>query len=234
MNLQEFESTLAGQTVVIAGNGPGLKNIPFAFLEAYPNFTINYFHHWTPWLRPIYWCALDPPCMENMTLDILQGIPKFVSPWGYEKAKSEGWLSDDGTVIPLVFDVKIPKMSWARGEQQGVRYGTSILFASHLAIYMGAKRILWVGFDCTHAKKPASKDDLRSGGRSHIPHYYDDQEGLWMKSWCIEAGSFVEWANEQGVSIINCSIPTACKSVPLGNYRDYWREPVQHWPPTNI
>lgn len=227
MRIEDYQDSLAGQTVVIIGNGEGLLNIPPAFLMHYSNFAMNFFPMKFPWMHIDHWCALDPLCMSNIPR-INKGTPRFVSPWGAEKAIERGWLDD--RTLPVMLQDKIKGLGWGDGTQRGTRYSTTLLYASHLAIYMGAKVILWVGFDCTFKEATASKIDedvLIATGESHIPHFYDRQPGAFQNSWCLQAGKFYEWAKERDVEVWNCSIPTMCDSVPLGDYRDYWSPPDQ-------
>ena len=145
-----------------------------------------------------------------------------------ERAEIEGWA--DKRTLPVMLQDKIKGLGWGEGTQRGTRYSTSLLFASHIAIYMGARRLLWVGMDCTFSTEPASKiaeEVLLETGHSHVPHFYDRKDGSFQASWCKQAGKLYEWAKDRGVTILNCSIPTMCDTVPLGDYRDYWTEPEQ-------
>ena len=227
MRIEDYKDAHKKQTVVIIGNGPGLLNIPLAFLTYYTNFGINFFPMKFPWIHLEYWCATDPLCLVNIPW-MNKGTPRCVSPWAAEGGEERGWL--DERTLPVMLQDKIMGLGWGEGTQMGTRYATSLLFASHLAVYMGARRILWVAFDCTYSTDPASKIEekvMLETGHSHVPHFYDHKDGGFQESWCRQAGKFHAWAKGQGVDVLNCSIPTMCDSVPLGDYRDYWDEPEQ-------
>ncbi len=219
MKLKDFKDRHKGEEMIVVCNGPGLKNIPWAFLESRPYIAINYFTYWGKFMRPDYWIAVDPLCFENVDWT---DCPKFI------KQHHEPRFNDDQKkqIVFYRFDDQIPGLLTT--EDYGLSYSTSAIGAAHLCHYMGASKVLLVGFDCTHGNAL-----IEHHGLSQIPHWYDPRVHFFDKahSWDKDFGSFLEWVEPRGTEIINLSIPTFCVSLPLGDYRDYWEPPKQarHW-----
>jgi hypothetical protein len=224
MELEALRGAHEGGEVIIAGNGPGLKNIPFAFLESRPLFVLNFFATWATFIKPSYWVALDPLCfkaaedLNPTTLRMVKAHNKALyeeelNRWGID-------LAPDQTVYYRMGE-KVPGLRW--NDDWGVQYSTSAIAAAHLALYMGAKKALVVGFDCTHGI--GGYDNLDNfKGLSRIPHFYDHRYHFdgYSDHWDMHFGMFSAFAEERGMEVINLSIPTQSKRLKRGDYRDYW------------
>lgn len=228
MDVKDFYHKHEGEEIIVVCNGPGLKNIPLAFLESRTNFAINFLPHWLQFIRFDYWVALDQQCYEMVSREVLTGVPKFIKRDHEKFAESSGFMLD-GLVVPFGLDDKIEGLGYG-GDPSYARYSTSAIAASHLAVKMGASKVLLVGFDCTHDMHAVK----RSEGRTGLPHIYDketaDNPGKTHNSWSMQFGHFAEWAKTQGSMVINLSIPTTCGSLLLGDYRDFWQPPEQLQP----
>lgn len=216
MQLEDFKDKHKGEEVIVVCNGPGLKNIPFAFIESRPNFVINFFPYWAPWVRINYWLALDPICFK--ALEHAKEAVKFIK--SHQANVFKGY-EDENLVFYEMRD-QVPGFVWT--EEWGLKYSTTALAAAHLGVYMGASKVLLVGFDCTYGMG-LYQNLADFEGLSRIPHFYDKRKhfngysGMWDEHFRI----FADWAEGQGTEIINLSVPTASKHLKREDYRDYWR-----------
>lgn len=223
-NLSEFENIHEGEEVIIVCNGPGLKNIPFAFLESRTNFVINFFSMWVPFIAPDYWLVLDPLCFKGA--EYVNGTVKFVKAHQaeeFERICIENFDEFDGenTCFYQMMD-RIPNFIFT--EKSGVKYSTTAIAAAHIAVHMGASKIMLVGFDCTYGIG-LYQDINDFKGISRIPHFYDPRHHFtgYSGMWDEHFGDFAKWAKERGTEVINLSIPTKSKMLEQGDYRDYWQ-----------
>jgi hypothetical protein len=214
--LEEFRGRHEGEEVIVVGNGTGLKNIPFAFLESRPIFVMNYFSYWVRFIKPDYWLALDPLCFKGA--EYVEDSIKFIK--AHHANRFVGY-EDNNLVLYKMMD-KIPGFQW--NKHWGLRYSTSAIAAAHLGIEMGAKRVLFVGIDCTHGI--GGYQDIEDfKGVSRIPHFYDGRFHFigYADQWDEHFGIFAKWAAEEhGAELVNLSVPTKCTTLERGDYRDYW------------
>jgi hypothetical protein len=223
-HLDEFKDKHKGEEMIVVCNGPGLKNIPFAFIESRPHFVLNFFAAWVPFLRPTYWVVLDPLCFR--AAEYVNGTVKFVKGHQEEaflhEMSIQGMDPDQDQVVFYQMRDKIPNFVWT--EEWGVKYSTSAIAASHLAVHMGASKVLLVGFNCTYGM--GLYEDLDNfKGISRIPHFYDPRNHFsgYSEMWDIHFAHFRDWAEEQGTEVVNLSIPTESQYLKRESYLDYWQ-----------
>lgn len=222
--LEEFKDKHKGEEMIVVCNGPGLKNIPFAFLESRPNFVLNFFSAWVPFIQPTYWLVFDPLCFRGA--EYVNGTTKFI------KGHQEQAFKFEMKELDLEFDEKntcfyqmrdrIPNFTFT--EKWGVKYSTSAIGASHLAVHMGVSKVLLVGFDCTYGLGLYQNlADFK--GISRIPHFYDPRKHFsgYSEMWDSHFAHFRDWAETQGTEVINLSVPTESKHLKREDYRDYWQ-----------
>jgi hypothetical protein len=213
---EEFKDIHKGEEVIVAGNGPGLKNIPFAFLESRPLFVMNFFNAWVPFLKPDYWLVLDPLCFNgaNYTEDTV----KFVKAHHQDEFVE---YTDPNLVFYKMMD-RIPGFDW--NDKWGLKYSTTAIAAAHIALHMGARKVLLVAFDCTYGLGEYENLGPEFKGLSRIPHFYDPRKHFTGRAeqWDEHFGAFSKWAAERDTEVINLSIPTRSRYLKQGNYQDYW------------
>lgn len=187
---------------------------------------LNFFVYWVPFIRPTYWLVLDPLCFRATKAISHKNTIKFVK--GHQKeaflSALKEWGIDDQEETTVFYQMrdKIPNFTFT--EEWGLNYSTSAIAAAHLAVYMGASKILLVGFDCTYGM--ALYDNFNDfDGRSKIPHFYDPRNHFcgYSEMWDSHFAYFRDWANEQGTEVINLSIPTESKYLEREDYTDYWQ-----------
>lgn len=222
-NLDEFKDKHSGEEMIIVCNGPGLKNIPFAFLESRPTFMLNFFSTWVPFIQPTYWLVLDPLCYK--AAEHVNGAVKFVKAHASREFKGGclkefGEFDEDGTCFYSMMD-KVPGFTFTK--KWGLQYSTSAIAAAHLAQHMGASKSLLVGFDCSYGMGLYSDID-NFKGLSRIPHFYDPRKHFdgYSGMWDEHFRDFAIWSEEQGTEVVNLSIPTKSKFLKRERYQDYW------------
>lgn len=224
LDIEQFKDKHKGEEVIVVCNGPGLKNIPFAFIESRTNFVLNFFAGWVPFIQPDYWVVLDALCFK--AAEFYNGTVKFVKVAQAREFKGECikhfGLWDENNVCFWEFYDPIPGFRVTK--KFGTDYSTSAIAAAHLAVWMGARSVLLIGFNCTYGM--GLYDELDNfQGLSRIPHFYDKRKhftgysGMWDEHFKL----FAEWAKEKGTEIINLSIPTESKLLKRGDYREYWQ-----------
>ncbi len=207
--LADYKDTLDGGVAVAVGNGSSLLNTPLLFLESYPTFGCNFVHWWAKRKLPVdhdlyafcpdVWCCLDVQSLEAVA-DLPADVPKFASPRFEEKVKSFGF-DVDGVIFEALQE-RIDGLGWV----DGTNYGTTLIFAAHLADYFGADTVLLVGFDCTRPKSLTRKD---RSGLTGAPHFYDpDREFQKQKTWDKQFHVFSNWMKAKGKRVLNLSDPT--------------------------
>lgn len=216
MKIEDFKDKHSGEEMIVVCNGPGLKNIPWAFIESRPYIALNYFTYWGQFMKPTYWMAADPLCFENTEWT---DCPKFIKAHHAERFNKE----QSETIVFFKFFEIIPGI--LNIKDFGLSYSTSAIMAAHMCHYMGAKTCLLVGFDCTHGIAR-----IEHHGLSQIPHWYDHRKHMhdMAHSWNKQFGAFYEWVKPRGMEIVNLSIQTYCNALPLGDYQDYWQPPEQY------
>lgn len=210
MKFEDFKDRHFGETMICIGNGKGLKNIPIALLESYPSIGMNYITHWLPFLKLDYWLTLDKECLFAIRGD----IPSFV-PYRYLPILPANLPNVVPFILPEVRGIPYSK-------SYGSSYTTSLAAAAHLALIMGAKKVLIVGFDCTFPVGPL-RPHLE--GRSNLPHFYHAENVplRYMSEWDYEMEQVAKLARVHYLSrLLNLSEPTDSLCLPWQNYREVW------------
>lgn len=204
-----FKDIHKGEEIICIGNGPGLKNIPPAFLESRINIGINYILEYMKFLKLFYWLTLDKEC-----LDVMPSEPYSFAPMRYmgiiEKAHIPMILYDEVSGVPY-------------SPTYGSSYTTSLAAAIHLATFMGASTAFVVGFDCTFPEEPL---EIPSDGISNLPHFYGHRgngKSVYMPEWDYEMQQVAIFARKSGTKVIDLSIPKGSLCLPHDDYQKYWR-----------
>lgn len=191
--------------IIVAGNGPGLNEIPDRFLLSRPLFALNVFHLHHP-VVPTYWTAWDSwslaealPTIHNSTTVMLND--RLRDPYKNTKVmKPIGvrWWS----YLPRVEGV-------ARNFNTGVVFQTSLHAAVFLSALMGFNQIYVVGFDCTQ------------GPLHDNPHFYNpDKPAEYNEAWDIEMGYIAEHF-KASTQILNLSTTTQAVHLERADWTFY-------------
>ncbi len=209
-----------GEEIIVIGNGPGLKNIPPAFLMSRVNIGINYIREYYPFIKLDHWLTIDKECLPA----IPYAVPAFV-PFRFMSLVTSSAENKIPNVIPMILWKEIEGIPWSPSYGSG--YTTSLAAAVHLAVFvLGAPRVFVVGFDCTFPLTPLRE---HVDGKSNLPHFYHDEGAkvIKMHQWDNEMGYLRTAVEDHGAEIINLSVPTESETLFQDDYRIYWR-PNEH------
>ena len=133
-----FKNAHSGETCLVIGNGPSLKNVPLDFLRFYPSFGSN--RIWRIF-QPTYYCCTDPlDLAKNRDVINAMTCPKFV------RAGNDV----DGYQLEVVLDNHHP--AWLTFTYDPavppIYDGCTVTYiALQLAYYMGFTTVGLVGVD---------------------------------------------------------------------------------------
>ena len=206
MSISEFWSVHRGETCLIVGNGPSLRDIPLSFLEQYPTFGTNLIYKLIGF-TPTYYTAVDHRVLVPLakTLETrFPGVPKFV-PDRYV----------DYQARPVYYFHHRPGDVWI-GNSEGVDMltdpGLAYVSISHVALqlayYMGYTTMLMVGMDNTG-------DGMHFYGDGYplpFPDAIDLSFGMLRKGF---------EAAKNPRRIINLSTATQVTTIERGDWRGY-------------
>lgn len=132
---QDLYNKHEGETCLIIGNGPSLKDVPLDFLQKYPSFGTNRIYL-LDGFTPTYYCSVNPLVIQQFTEDITRiDAPKFL-PASY---------CFDDTCLPLN---SAGMVLFSQDASQWIYEGHTVTFVCmQIAYYMGFKNVLLVGVD---------------------------------------------------------------------------------------
>lgn len=161
MNWSALKDKHAGQTCLIIGNGPSLKDIPLSFLRKYPSFGTNRIYLMDGF-TPTYYACINPLVIEQSAEEIF-------------KLKSEALFLRKGSPVDgdNVFDlVSASVPSFSKHPDSWIYEGFTVTYVCmQLAYYMGFDRVLLVGVDHSYIHDGAPNQELVSKG--HDPNHFD-------------------------------------------------------------
>lgn len=213
----DLEGKHTGETGIVIGNGPSLRDIPVHFLVKYPTFGTNRIY-----LRngfsPTYYVCVNPLVASQYLVDIqnMAGPIKFVTD------QFAGQIAD---ALPL-HSVGTPIFSYHPDVR--IYEGFTVTYVClQLAYWMGFSRILLVGLDHFYKfqgkpneeKVMAGEDpnhfssEYFQGARWNNPDLQRSESSYYMARTVFEAN---------GRQIINCSTKTACEVFPQATWEDYY------------
>lgn len=138
MNMEtEFQDIHAGETCIVVGNGPSLKDVPIAFLKKYPSFGTNRIY-----LRngftPTYYCSVNPLVIEQSAAEInaISCRAKFIA-------------ADYASLIPGSYGlVSTGAQLFSFNPAAYIYEGYTVTYVCmQLAFFMGFRTVLLVGVD---------------------------------------------------------------------------------------
>jgi hypothetical protein len=148
-----------GETCIIIGNGPSLRDVPAAFLAKYPTFGANYINRLP--FQPTYYISIDSRVLTNDAAEI------------YDVAKSaklafiSNYIPDNPALaklrsLPNV--VPVGKDTFVFAGERFMSGNTCVYVALKIAFFMGFERVLLVGVDHTQSFEHFTADYPRGNG----------------------------------------------------------------------
>jgi hypothetical protein len=142
--------------------------------------------------------------------------------WGWHYEACRGRLKCDSTTISKNAALKYPDLKWVEGRPRpGLSYEATAIHtgknsgyqAINIAVLMGAKKILLIGFDLK----------VSDDGRSHWFGDHPDLTRSFYETWHPQFQTLVDPLRELGVEVINCSPDSALECFPKANIEDVFR-----------
>lgn len=197
-----------GETIIVAGNGPSISNVPDEFLKKYPLFCVNRWpsaHH----LGATYWTAWDTwSLVENLPMAQSKNMTVFLNKRIWEYYRNTFDIRDDSIVwYTTTGPIGVPV---------NPKTGAVFIGTTHAAVWlsylMGYKKILLVGFNCTIGIDPIHNN----------PHFYDeDKLAVYAEDWDMQMAAIATWLDDNDVDLVNLTDPTESKLIRQGNIDDY-------------
>ena len=209
MRLIDFHRRHDGETMLLVGNGPNLRETPPEYFD-YPSIGMNTIFFYDGW-KPDYYIAVDAGMYEeyfHLVMKAYPDIPKFCP------SDLTVWKGDDLLYFkPNRTTVTVPGLpaSSQRALVDGLGFANSMTAAMNMAIHMGAKTLLLIGVE----QKP--------GYGNLTPHFWGDDPqmppGQTDEHW--NNGYIGIRRGNPGVRVLNISVNTYVPEDVLP--RDDWR-----------
>ena len=163
MKWNELYNKHEGETALIIGNGPSLRDVPRDFPLKYPTFGTNRIYL-LDGFTPTYYCSVNPLVIQQFSEDIAQiSAPKFL-PAGY---------CFDDTCLPLN---STGMVLFAQDASSYIYEGHTVTFVCmQIAYYMGFRDVLLVGVDhsFTYEGRPNEQRVMDGNDPNHFhPDYF--------------------------------------------------------------
>lgn len=215
---QSLKDKHKGETCVVIGNGPSLRDIPVSFLRKYSTFGTNRIYLLDGFV-PTYYACVNPLVIEQFQKDIRE-IPaqaKFIT-------DTDGWHKQIPGALKL-HSARIPAFSY--NPEERIYEGFTVTFVClQLAFYMGFKQVLLVGVDHSfqYQGDPNEERVMQGADPNHFSADYF-QGARWnnpdlMRSAAAYSQAQVIYSLAER-EIINCSTHTELTVFPCEDWRKY-------------
>ncbi|MGM0582628.1 MAG: 6-hydroxymethylpterin diphosphokinase MptE-like protein [Bacteroidota bacterium] len=155
MNLEKFKNKFVGERVFIVGNGPSLKETNLDLIEDEYSFGMNRIaniYEDTEWRPSFFICTSINVKDKEWRKDILNTIELGVTSFIWDELDS--YFPDTSNIYRLncenpYTDTFNPPVSWWSDDITSyvTKYGTSMIVALQIAVYMGFDDIYILGAD---------------------------------------------------------------------------------------
>lgn len=188
-DITQLRNKYAGKRVFVIGNGPSIKNTNLNLLRDEYSFAMNRIsaiYIKTQWRPSFFICTTTNVKDIDWRNDILQsinlGIPTFI--WD----KLESYLPDNNNILKMKctngseISDDPPFEWWSYDiEKRVTKFGTSMIVAIQIAVYMGFKHIYILGADLdfkdSFMKKIFFKLKLRKIGLIFDKNHFSNRYG---------------------------------------------------------
>ena len=210
--IQCFKNKHIGETCLVIGNGPSLKDVPNSFLDQYPSFGTNRI-----FLKyvPTYYVVVNPLVIEqNKAIIEILPCDKFL-PFGYDfKCEHHGFLAST-------------QKQFSHNPDKWIAEGFTVTYGClQLAYYMGFTTVLLVGVD--HRYKFSGEPNEPHLFEGDDPNHFDPEyfKGVKWHNPDLERSEisyqYAKEAFEQDHrKIINLTPNTALNVFEKGNINDW-------------
>jgi hypothetical protein len=206
-----------GETGIVIGNGPSLRDIPLHFLKKYPTFGTNRIYLKGGFLPNYYVCV--NPLVAGQYLDDIKGMQ------GPIKFVADQYADQVAGALPL-HSIGAPTFSYHPDLR--IYEGFTVTYVClQLAYWMGFSRILLVGVDhfYQYDGRPNEEKVMTGADPNHFsPEYF--RGAKWNNPDLDRSESSYYMARTvfeaNGRQIINCSTKTALDVFPRAGWEDFY------------
>ena len=169
MNWSDFEGKYKGETGLIIGNGPSLKNVPLDFLKKYPTFGTNRIYLLNGF-EPTYYVSVNPLVIEQS----IEKIKELKS----EKFLPERYCSYFSNAAPLE---SRHHPCFSMNPAAYIYEGYTVTYVCmQIAYYMNFDNILLVGVDHRFSFDGNPNEEVVSQGKDQN-HFHPDYFGAGVR-----------------------------------------------------
>ncbi|MBQ8635582.1 DUF115 domain-containing protein, partial [bacterium] len=226
-NLKKFNEFLEfckdKKRCFVIGNGPSLTKSDMNLLNNEITFVCNrFFHIYKDYQSTAYFCQ-DPTILKNEIENIKKAKSKFKLVNPLIKFKNMFFKKNYGEDFIFYHAIRKNCLNgenpdFAKSFEDGVYEGCTITFSMiQIAVLLGFKEIYLLGIDFNYIIKDGKVDDssypkqlkgLKTGGLPNIEYSYKAFKKC------------AQYANEQGITIINCSRNTKLDAFKIKNLEE--------------
>ncbi len=167
----ELKDHHKGETCVIIGNGPSLKDVPLEFLKAYPTFGLNRINLMEDF-EPYYHVAVNPLVLEQFGEEIVTAFKGKVRRFFLRQDWRPPGLAQRPAVIPVR---SVGNAKFYVDPRAGLYEGFTVTFvAMQIAYWMGFKTVLLVGVDHSYESDGAPNEEtiMEEDPNHFSPEYF--------------------------------------------------------------
>ena len=215
---KEIENLHKGETGIVIGNGPSLRDVPLDFLKSYPSFGTNRIYLLDDF-APTYYAAVNPLVIEQSLeqINLIDCSAKFIAE-PFARLIEGAYILKSGS-IP----------GFSREPYEWIYEGHTVTYVClQLAYYMSFETILLVGVDHRFDVNGAPNSEVVSEGPD-INHFHPDYFGKgvrWHLPDLYRSGLSYRMANavfkKAGCKIVNLTPDSDLHIFEKGTI-DEWR-----------
>ncbi|MDT8390966.1 MAG: 6-hydroxymethylpterin diphosphokinase MptE-like protein [Lentisphaeria bacterium] len=214
--LLQLKNKHAGETCVIAGNGPSLKNTDFSLIKDLPSFGTNriYLGMKNLGFNPTYHVMVDTVMLEQFW-DEVKDLPmtKFIGHNGVGVRSR----SETDAIFIRTTSLNGATTYFSNNPIYGVCVGATVTYICfQLAYWMGFKRVLLVGVDHNFVVPKGDAKELIADGddQNHFIKDYYPKGATWLKPSLAGSEAAYRMARtafeRDGREIIDCTVDGKC------------------------
>jgi len=256
-NLSSLKGKYAGKRIFLVGNGPSLKNTPLDLIQGEYSLAmnrINHIYNTTKWRPTFFWATTnDIQGVPEFRKDVMETINLGVTTFSWDRLEKYIGTHDNVYYLNCHLDYNhgLPDSSplewWSDDITKGVyKFGTSMLPAMQVILYLGFDTIYLVGSDLgytdtfahkilTHptAKRIAKRLHVerlrlkflaRHNDKSHFSSSYGlaiDRKANVLNQKMLQAHHAIKTVTDhRGVKVFNASLGGTLEIYPRVNFFD--------------
>lgn len=210
MEIADFHNLHAGQTCLLVGVGPNLKDTPPEWFD-YPSISVNSIYQYEGW-KPTYYVGVDERLrVENGAeiCKVYKDIPKFFPTPDWDDLQGENIYRFMHRQSGSLFIGGQSPRSKESLTKWGITYYRVMGAALQVAMYMGFSTVLMIGIQHKEGAPTAHFWGEDAGAVADQP----------IEHWTHE---YAQWAHGSGMNVLNISADTYVPESVIP--RDDWQK----------